>query len=169
MITFLSFDDLSEHQTDVYRTESACAASSMRIYYIVLLGQQGDRPDNTYYIAWMGVWSYAELALGIMISCFLTLPKLFQAHGIHLSSFFSSLTKPFSSFKFSWRDPSNMSDGSRKKSASQDFKLTFNQKADFGPTFRESSVGFETGGYLLTEQPSREETRKPSIALSSES
>ncbi|PVH94968.1 hypothetical protein DM02DRAFT_538315, partial [Periconia macrospinosa] len=52
---------------------SACAAAGIRIYYMVILSQEGDNPDLTYYVIWVGMWSCIEILLGIMIACSLTL------------------------------------------------------------------------------------------------
>jgi hypothetical protein len=42
----------------------------MRLY------RQGNKPDTSYEIAWMGLWSWAEIALGIICACSITLPKI---------------------------------------------------------------------------------------------
>jgi hypothetical protein len=45
--------------------------------------------DVTWHLGWMGLWSYAELALGIIVACALSLPKLAKHTRRKLSSNFS--------------------------------------------------------------------------------
>lgn len=71
----------------------------MRIPYMFRLQDQGQNQDQSYEMAWMGLWSLAEIALGIMIACTLTLPKLLRAKSKEINSFFTTLSLPFVSLK----------------------------------------------------------------------
>jgi hypothetical protein len=54
----------------------ACAAASVRVYYAVRLAYT---KDLTYTIAEMGLWTWVEIALGIICSCMPTLPKFVKS------------------------------------------------------------------------------------------
>lgn len=73
----------------------------MRIVYTYRIVHNEAESDVSYNIAWMALWTYAEIALGMIVACTLSLPRLVQAKGGKLSSMFSSLTRPFSSLKSS--------------------------------------------------------------------
>lgn len=63
------------------------------------LESQGDQQDASYEMAWMGLWSWAEIALGIIVACTLSLPKLVRAKSKEFGSLFSSVARPFVSLK----------------------------------------------------------------------
>lgn len=67
------------------------------------LETQGDYQDNSYEMAWMGLWSWAEVALGIIVACTLSLPKLVRAKSKEVGSMLSSFTRPFSSLRSLFR------------------------------------------------------------------
>ena len=50
----------------------------------------------------MGLWSYAEIGLGLIVICTLSLPKFIDVKGKKLRIFLSSITRPFSSNTGSW-------------------------------------------------------------------
>ena len=54
--------------------------------------------DFTYNFAWVGLWAFAENALGIIVICAFTLPKFIEARGKKVRSFLSSLIRPFTSY-----------------------------------------------------------------------
>jgi hypothetical protein len=71
----------------------------MRLLYMFRLESQGDNQDASYEMAWMGLWSWAEISLGVVVACTLSLPKLVRAKSKELSSLFSSVAQPFTSFR----------------------------------------------------------------------
>ena len=63
------------------------------------LESQGDNQDASYEMAWMGLWSWAEISLGVIVACTLSLPKFVRAKSKEFGSLFSSVARPFNSFK----------------------------------------------------------------------
>lgn len=64
----------------------------MRVVHTWRIVEDEKTADVSYNIVAMGLWSYAEVALGIIVACALSLPKRIQAKGWKL---------PFSIFKIS--------------------------------------------------------------------
>lgn len=56
----------------------ACITSILRTYYTWRIVQS---PDVSYNIVPMGMWTYAEISIGIVISCLPVIPKFFQHIG----------------------------------------------------------------------------------------
>lgn len=73
--------------------------------------QSGDlaTADISYNVAWLGLWAYAEISLGLIVICTLSLPKFIEVKGVKLRLFLSSISRPFSSKSGSW-DRSRRSD-----------------------------------------------------------
>lgn len=69
----------------------------MRLLYMFRLQSQGNHQDSSYNMAWMGLWSWAEIALGVIVACTLSLPKLVRAKSKEFGSFLSSIARPFNS------------------------------------------------------------------------
>lgn len=97
---------------------SACVTSIVRLYYAVRALETG---DITYNIAMMGLWTHAEIAVGIICSCLPVLPIFFQTIWPKISSRIKtslSTLNRFKDFKPSVRlakgidDPSNSSSNS---------------------------------------------------------
>ncbi|KAF6227624.1 hypothetical protein HO173_012153 [Letharia columbiana] len=61
----------------------ACITSILRTYYTWKIVQS---PDISYNMVPMGMWTYAELSTGIVISCLPVIPKFFQHIGPKVSS-----------------------------------------------------------------------------------
>ncbi|KAL8749337.1 MAG: hypothetical protein Q9199_007748 [Rusavskia elegans] len=78
----------------------ACIANAMVILYVSR--QDGATADISYNVAWMGLWAYAEIGLGIIVICTLSLPKFFEVKGKKVRIFLSGITRPFSSRSGSW-------------------------------------------------------------------
>ena len=74
---------------------SACIANALIITYT--LRQAGDNADVSWNVGWMGLWAFAEVGLGIIVICALSLPKFIESRGHKLRIFFSSIIKPFTS------------------------------------------------------------------------
>ena len=62
----------------------------MRTYYTWKVASS---PDVTYHIAQMGLWTYAELATGVFISCLPVIPRFFQHIGPRISAKISDKTR----------------------------------------------------------------------------
>jgi hypothetical protein len=64
------------------------------------LEDQGDDQDSSYEMAWMGLWSWIEIALGTctIVACTVTLPKLVRAELKKFGALWSSVARPFTSF-----------------------------------------------------------------------
>lgn len=73
----------------------ACITSILRTYYTWKIVQS---PDISYNMVPMGMWTYAELSTGIVISCLPVIPKFFQYIGPKVSS---ALTLRSKSTKYS--------------------------------------------------------------------
>jgi hypothetical protein len=71
----------------------------MRVPYMIKLNNQGKYQDISYEMVWMGLWSWAEIAMGIIVACTLSLPKLFRAKSKQLGFLLSIVTSPFSSLR----------------------------------------------------------------------
>ena len=69
---------------------SACITSILRTYYTWKIVQS---PDISYNMVPMGMWTYAELSTGIVISCLPVIPRFFQHIGPKLSSAFTLRSK----------------------------------------------------------------------------
>ena len=63
----------------------------MRTYYSFQVPKSADK---TYNLELMGLWGWAELAIGIIVSCLPALPKFVQHIGSDLSKAFSLGSKP---------------------------------------------------------------------------
>ncbi|KAM0798522.1 hypothetical protein BDR22DRAFT_808975 [Usnea florida] len=68
----------------------ACITSILRTYYTWKIVQS---PDISYNMVPMGMWTYAELSTGIVISCLPVIPRFFQHIGPKLSSAFTLRSK----------------------------------------------------------------------------
>lgn len=79
---------------------SACIANAMVILYVSR--QSGAKADVSYNVAWMGLWAYAEIGLGLIVICTLSLPKFIEVKRKKLRLFFSRITRSFSLRSGSW-------------------------------------------------------------------
>ena len=59
--------------------------------------------DFTYNAAWQCFWVYAEISLGIIVTCTLTLPKFIEARGKKLRAMAWTILKPFGTLAHSTR------------------------------------------------------------------
>ena len=57
------------------RLSSACIASILRTFYSWRVAQS---PDISYNVMLVGIWAWAEMAVGIIVSCLPIMPKFFQ-------------------------------------------------------------------------------------------
>ena len=64
--------------------------------------QSGAKADVSYNVAWMGLWAYAEIGLGLIVICTLSLPKFIEVKGKKMRVFLLNITRPFSSRSGSW-------------------------------------------------------------------
>ena len=67
-------------------TTRACVTSIMRTYYT---WRAVKSPDITYNLCIMGLWSYAEISIGIIVSCLPVLPRFFKNFGPRIYESFS--------------------------------------------------------------------------------
>lgn len=65
------------------------------IIYTLRMG--GPNADVSYNAAWQGFWAYAEISLGLIVTCTLTLPRFVEAKGKQLRAIISSISGPFGS------------------------------------------------------------------------
>jgi hypothetical protein len=63
----------------------ACIASVMRIVFTIRIAPPIYISDVSYNAIWIGLWSEAEISLGYIVACTLSLPKLMRAHRVNLS------------------------------------------------------------------------------------
>ncbi|KAL8858966.1 MAG: hypothetical protein Q9178_004447 [Gyalolechia marmorata] len=80
---------------------SACLANVFIIIYTVRMGEED--ADFTYNAAGQGFWAYAEISLGIIVTCTLTLPKFIKARGKKLRAMAWTVSKPFGTLAHSTR------------------------------------------------------------------
>lgn len=85
-------------------------------------GFPGKSADVSYNTAWEGLWAFAEITFGIIVTCTFSLPKLIEAEGSKLQGAFSNLMRPFVLFK-SLGFFRNSTQSKRDSSASQDLTL----------------------------------------------
>ena len=64
------------------------------VYLARMLGKDA---DVSYNIAWGGMWSFAEISLGITVTGVFLVPKFIEAEGARLRGIFSSLKRPLTS------------------------------------------------------------------------
>jgi len=55
----------------------------------------GPNADVSYNAAWQGCWAYAEISLGLIVTCTIALPRLIEAKGKRLRAIISSISGPF--------------------------------------------------------------------------
>ncbi|KAF7513290.1 hypothetical protein GJ744_009711 [Endocarpon pusillum] len=70
----------------------ACIANAVIIIYV--LRMSGDHADVTYNTAWAGFWLLAEISLGTVVTCLLSLPKFVEAHGKLFKNTLSIFSRP---------------------------------------------------------------------------
>ena len=97
----------------------ATIASVMRIPYMITLSNQGEYRDISYEMIWMGLWSWAEIAMGIIVACTLSLPRLYRAKSRQLGFLLSTVTRPFSSLKSIFQSKVSRS----RSTVSEEFRL----------------------------------------------
>lgn len=76
--------------------DRACVANIMIIYYTTLMS--GSNADVSYNTAWLGCWVYAEICLGIIVTCMISLPKFVEEKGGKVVQVFVAVIKPLRSF-----------------------------------------------------------------------
>ena len=83
-------------KTLMFETNSACVTSILRTYYTWKVDSQ---PDVSYNIVKMGLWTLAEVAIGVIVSCLPVLPKFFR----------DIVPKIYQAFSIGTKPPSNLS------------------------------------------------------------
>ncbi|KAF2185470.1 hypothetical protein K469DRAFT_631985, partial [Zopfia rhizophila CBS 207.26] len=77
----------------------ACGASVMRIVFTIKIAPKISEADVSFHGLWIGLWSEAEITLGFICACALSLPKLMQAKRKQISEAFSFISIPWSTIK----------------------------------------------------------------------
>ena len=99
----------------------------MTVYLYRMVGQNGDTSYNS---AWLGLWAFAEISLGITVTGTLLLPKFIEAKGTKLRGIFSSLTRPFTSLT-SWGSSNTLMQAKNDTTTPQEVRLdTFTMVGD---------------------------------------
>jgi hypothetical protein len=117
----------------------------MRILYTFRIIREGSEADVSFDIAWMGLWSYVELAIGITVACLLSLPKLAQVRGWKLPPTISRFYKRVTSIK----TPSFSTWYSSSEAKEPDVLIEQANDAGARQTTPEEDIAFETGSYHL--------------------
>lgn len=65
--------------------------------FIYTLRMGGPNGDVSYNTAWQGFWVFAEISLGLIVTCTLTLPRFIEAEGKQLRALISKVSGPFGS------------------------------------------------------------------------
>ena len=71
----------------------------MRIVFTVKIAPVISEADVSHNGLFIGLWTEAEVSLGFIVACALSLPKLIQAKGSKLKRAMSKASSPFSSFR----------------------------------------------------------------------
>lgn len=121
------------HGTDQHLSSRASATSIIRTYYT---WQDSKTSDASYTAVVMGLWCWAEVAMGILISCVPVLPRFFQHFGPRIVQYFTLGSKP-ATFKSSFNKSSNRI--AAKVRGLPNSKTHFSQQSD-GPTTAELST-----------------------------
>ena len=98
--------------------------------------------DVSYNVAKMGFWTYAEIAIGTIVSCIPVLPKFFQHFGPKIHATFASKPKPGSSSSSNLRQARSLSPPAgkekpkiaKKSSSSSSFENLFQRGSEGGET-----------------------------------
>ena len=69
----------------------------MVIYYLAQMAMSGASADWSYNAAWLSLWSYAELSLGVLVTCTLSVPKFAKVEGERTRRACRIITMPFRS------------------------------------------------------------------------
>jgi hypothetical protein len=88
----------------------------MRIIFSMKVVKQGKQADLSYEFAWMGMFAYAEISLGLIVACALALPKLLRAKGAGVTRIGSFVSRVLSPFATGSGSTSGSSVGGEKKS-----------------------------------------------------
>ncbi|CAD6580725.1 MAG: hypothetical protein ASARMPREDX12_000255 [Alectoria sarmentosa] len=100
--------------TAIFATGSlACVTSILRTYYA---WQIVPSHDISYNLVKMGFWTYAEIAIGTIVSCMPVLPKFFRHFSPRLYATFASISKPRPRSRSSvvFEKPRNSAESSKK-------------------------------------------------------
>lgn len=92
-------------------------ANAMIIYSILQVAAVN--ANNSYWTAWLGLWAFAEISLGLVMTGTFMLPKFFEVKGSRIRIFFSSFTRHFTSLG-SGSSPGTDIRSRRTRVASQD-------------------------------------------------
>jgi hypothetical protein len=124
----------------------------MRIPYMMKLNDQGDKQDASFEMAWMGLWCWAEVTLGIICACSISLPKLWRERRKEMGNVLSKINKPFSAFMSMTRGESSKA---RSSKASQTSDETGPYKGSPDPELGPNSwpTQMADAGNLLSSQP----------------
>ncbi|KAH7125215.1 hypothetical protein B0J11DRAFT_433972 [Dendryphion nanum] len=74
----------------------ACIASIMRIVFTTKIAPVYSQSDVSHNGLYIGLWTMAEVSLGFVVACSLSLPRLIQAKRKKFSSALSYISSPFS-------------------------------------------------------------------------
>ena len=94
--------------------------------------------DKTYNLELMGLWGWAELAIGIIVGCLPVTPKFFQHVGPKVSSVFTSVSKSKVQSDMSPTEGSKTSDDIPQKTPCTKFQrpfATYNVGANISESF----------------------------------
>ncbi|KAI4255881.1 MAG: hypothetical protein L6R42_006511 [Xanthoria sp. 1 TBL-2021] len=123
-----------------------CITNAIGILYIVRMGEKD--ADVSYNAAWLGLWAYAEISLGIILISSFSLPKLIEARGKTMRIVLSNLARPLGSFtSLKTLIRSTRIDQSTSHTA------TFDQ-ATVDRIHSETALTYETGDHAAFTQPS---------------
>lgn len=118
----------------------------MIIVYVLRVG--GENADVSYNTAWQGLWAFAEISLGIVVTCTFSLPKFIEAKGTKLRGVLSSLTRPFTSLTSGGSFGSIMQS---KKDTTASEEVTLDRVPMTG--YSESDLPFTNHDHHLTRYP----------------
>lgn len=87
----------------------------MRVFHTWRIVKDEKNADISYNMIAMGLWSYAEVSLGMIIACALSLPTLMQARGWNMSSIIARPFKRLRSLKTNSLRPTESGDTSSER------------------------------------------------------
>ncbi|KAF2728069.1 hypothetical protein EJ04DRAFT_504678 [Polyplosphaeria fusca] len=100
----------------------AIAAAGMRIFFTAKIKPVISKADVSYYGLFIGLWTEAEIALGFIVACALSVPRLIQAKRNNLNRAVSYVVTPIRSATGTLHSRSRSWSHSRNRSSSKGSK-----------------------------------------------
>jgi hypothetical protein len=148
----------------------ACAASIMRIVYTTKIENIYTTADVSHNGLFIGLWTEAEVALGFVVACSLSLPRLIQAKKKNLSRVFSIVSSPFTSMRTGTEKSLMKSKSTQNTSRSSQQLLSTYDAKPLPPVFYEDrAIWYQKQSGLVPPREEPDAYRLPSLSAYSSS